>query len=162
VSEKDLLASLTDELLGYANLRWDNSAEPFASMRKADVLVSDLSGIVFDFAFMFEKPVVSMRFDYDETGMEASDLPGELWEIGVLDKIGFRIGEEDLETLPERIGTLVGTEELRDSIRLVMKKNLFNPGEAGRTAARQIHEIQKRVANPAVAPAADGSAAAVS
>ncbi len=159
ISEKDVLASLTEELVGYPNLSWDDTADPFESMRKANVLVSDLSGIVFDFAFIFGKPVISMQFTYDRTGMEASDLPGELWETTVLDKIGFQIGAEDMDFLPERIRDMVGTEEFRQSIRLVMEESLFNPGEAGETAARQILDIQQQVADPVATPALDGPAA---
>lgn len=162
ISEKDELASVTDELVGYPKLSWDDTADPFESMRKANVLVSDLSGIVFDFAFIFGKPVISLQFTYDSAGMEASDLPGGLWETTVLDKIGFRIGAEDMDSLPDRIRDMVGTEEFRQSIRLVMEESLFNPGEAGEAAARQILEIQQRVADPVVTAALDGPAAAVS
>ena len=57
---------------------------------------------------------------------------------------------------------MVGTEELRQSIRLVMEQSLFNPGEAGKVAARQIFEIQQQVADPVETASLGRPAAAVS
>jgi CDP-glycerol glycerophosphotransferase (TagB/SpsB family) len=149
-SEKEMLASLTEELAGYPKLRWDDAGDGFESMAEADLLVSDQSGIVFDYAFVFERPAITVRFPFQRAGLEASDLPGELWESTVLDKVGAGLDEADLDTLPELVRRMAASADLRESIRSVKQQNLFNPGQAGATAARQILEIQRELAGTAV------------
>ena len=144
-----MLEALSDELVGYTGLSWDDAPDAFGSMRRASVLVSDLSGIVFDFAFVFGKPIAVVRFEYDETGMEASDLRGPLWEVDAVGKIGLSVDEAEIASLPQRVRELAGSQELRESIQAVKEQGLFHPGEAARTAARQILEIHKAVASDA-------------
>ena len=50
---------------------------------------------MFDYAFIFEKPVITIAFEYDFIGQEAYDLPFEVWELGILDKIGKRISADE-------------------------------------------------------------------
>ena len=154
-----LLASITEDLVGFPNLSWDQAPDPFDSLQGADVLVSDKSGIVFDFAFVFRRPVISIKFDYDRAGMEASDLPGELWEETVLDKIGFQLDENDVSSLPERISEMVASNEYEQSIRSVIESGCFNLGQAGPVSARQILDIQQEVVGSIGATSAGSSIA---
>ena len=64
----------------FEHIKWDNSPDNFDSLLNSDILISDLSGIVFDYAFIFEKPVITVAFEYDFIGQEANDLPYEVWE----------------------------------------------------------------------------------
>ncbi|HSE58862.1 MAG TPA: CDP-glycerol glycerophosphotransferase family protein, partial [Nitrospiraceae bacterium] len=79
LSEKDLLDGVREEVRSYPNLHWDDDPDPTQSMAAADVLISDLSGIVFDFAFLFEKPVITLKYDVNKVGQEASDFPWDSW-----------------------------------------------------------------------------------
>jgi len=145
ISEKKILESLEEGLSSYSNLKWDNGGDGFESMRKATVLVSDLSGIIFDFAFIFEKPVITIRFAFEKTGMEASDLPWEPWETTVLNKVGVQISEKEMDVLPQQIREIADNGKLLKSIKVEKEKTLFNPGKAGITAARQILSIQQDI-----------------
>ena len=75
-SEKEMLDSLRQELRQYDNLQWDHDRDGTQSMARADVMVSDLSGVAFDFAFVFEKPVITLQYDMNKLGLEAAICPG--------------------------------------------------------------------------------------
>ena len=64
ISEPQMIHSLKSDLGHYQNLRWDDHKDGLLVMSQADVLVSDLSGIIFDFAFLFEKPVVTVKSEW--------------------------------------------------------------------------------------------------
>ena len=86
-------------------------------MARAHVMVSDLSGIVFDFVFLFERPVITLRYDVNKIGLEASDLPWDPWELTVLDSIGTRIEEDEVEGLPSLIEGELAKSDRREEIR---------------------------------------------
>ncbi|MBA3774143.1 MAG: CDP-glycerol glycerophosphotransferase family protein [Ramlibacter sp.] len=98
-SEAELLSALQRDTSGMVACYWDFSADPIAAMANSDILLSDISGIVFDYAFLTGRPVLTMDFTVDKRGFEAMDLPFEPWEIACLDVIGRRIGMADIGNL---------------------------------------------------------------
>jgi hypothetical protein len=143
LSEKALLERLRDRFASHANLRWDSAPDGFAAMAESDVLISDLSGIVFDYAFVLERPVISVRFTPDTRGLEAGDLPWPAWELGILPELGAHVPPEAVAHLPEVIASLPGGEAFRLRMRTLREESLFQYGRAGETAARQLLDVRR-------------------
>lgn len=141
ISEKDMLDRLREELRSYSNLVWDHENDGTASMARADVMVSDLSGIVFDFAFLFEKPVLTLKYEVNTLGQEAADLPWEVWELKVLDVIGSRIDESELDRLPVVIEQELGKSDRTEKIRQLRDESVINFGCAAKDAASALLRI---------------------
>ena len=152
--EKDLLQMLKTALQGYPNVSWDEAFSPHSAMRDSDIMISDISGIIFDYAFVLEKPVITLTFDPDLRGLDAADLPWPVWELGLYSRIGEcietggggaaapesakRALEEKLCDLPALIESLPKPETFVPYIRQVRGESLFNYGMAGKAAARQL------------------------
>lgn len=145
ISEKEMLESLQKELAAYPNLLWNNDQDGVSVMAKANVLVSDLSGIVFDFAFLFEKPVVTIKADLNRLGLEAADLPWDPWELTVLDVIGYQIGEEDIDRLPAILDSVVKEKQKIVDIRQLREDCAVNFGCAAESVADQLLHIRQTV-----------------
>ncbi len=141
VSEPDLLRGLKDALAGNGLVQWDEAPSGFAAMAGADVLISDLSGIVFDFALLREKPVITVRFDPDLRGLEAADLPWPAWEFGILPELGAHVPPEDMARLPEIIANLPEPEAFAARMRALRATSLYNHGRGGAAAADQLLEL---------------------
>ena len=127
-SEPELLAKIQKETKTYGDLKWDDSSDPLAAMSQAEILVSDISGIIFDFCFLTGRPVVTLAFEPEKRGFEASDLPYEPWELSVLDQVGRRIGEGDLERLPEILAQEANDLSRREEIRGLRDEFVVNFG----------------------------------
>ena len=157
--EKDLLQTLKTALQGYPNVSWDEELSPYSAMRDSDIMISDISGIIFDYAFVLEKPVITLAFDPDLRGLDAADLPWPVWELGLYPRIGKcietgggdgsapesvkRALEEKLRDLPALIKSLPKPETFVPYIREVRGESLFNYRMAGKTAARQLISLLK-------------------
>ena len=131
-SEPELLSRLQSEGRSYPNLRWDDASNPLEAMEETDILVSDISGIVFDFCFLTEKPVITLGFRPDKRGFEASDLPYEPWELRVLDLVGTKIRETDFD----RLLALVASRKAQ--IRALRDEFVVN---FGRAAGQVVDEL---------------------
>ena len=88
VSEPELMEQLAQELSPFDNVQWDRHPDGFASLSRAQLMVSDISGVIFDFAFVFLRPVVSVGAGPLKDGFEAWEIPHEAWEMSALDTLG--------------------------------------------------------------------------
>ena len=142
IAEKDMLDRIREELRHYPNLRWDHGNDGTQSMARANVMVSDLSGIVFDFVFLFERPAITLKYDVNKIGQEASDLPWELWELTVLDIIGARIDEREVDKLPTVIEQELGKSDRREKIRQLRDGSVANFGHAAKDTVNELLRIR--------------------
>ena len=53
ISDKELMDKLQSELKSFDNIEWDRNPDGFKSLSRAQLMISDVSGVIFDFAFIF-------------------------------------------------------------------------------------------------------------
>lgn len=138
ISEPEVLLELKTATQGWSNLMWDEAASPLEAMVDSDVLVSDISGIVFDYAFLTEKPVITLGFQPEKRGFEASDLPYEPWELCVLDAVGRKLAEDRLEELPQLIAAELSSPVRATAIRRLREEYVVNFGAAAPRVVDQL------------------------
>lgn len=141
ISEKELMQDLESKYSQDTRVSWDKSSDNFESLFKSDVLVSDLSGVVFDYAFIFEKPVITVEFEYEWKGMEANDLPFKMWELEVLDQIGQTINQNQIEEIPAIINALLEQNTITQQLRDLRDQSLYNYKNTGEVIANQLIEL---------------------
>src|SRR5574344_2950593 len=95
-SEPEMLEKLTEKYKNAKNLEWDYNRENVFSMKKADIMISDFSGIIYDYTFLCDKPVMYVNAALDLRPYDAYDLDGgkNIWQFAVLKKIGIELKEE--------------------------------------------------------------------
>ena len=57
-AEKDMLDHLMSKYGNNPNVEWNRDNDNFEVLRQSDILISDYSGIVFDFTLVFDKPLI--------------------------------------------------------------------------------------------------------
>jgi len=117
------------------------------SMAKADLMISDLSGVIWDFAFLYSKPVLLLKTDFDTIeGFEGSELDYEMWEMRERPRLGRIFDEPDVENISGIVNDLLQNPP---SMQLEELKNesVYNFGRAGEVAAEQILDILKSIGN---------------
>ncbi|MDR2468609.1 MAG: CDP-glycerol glycerophosphotransferase family protein, partial [Spirochaetaceae bacterium] len=64
ISERALLDRLTAQYASYSSISWDYERDNVYSLSKADIMISDFSGIIFDYMFLCDKPVLYVNFEF--------------------------------------------------------------------------------------------------
>lgn len=129
ISDAGLMERLEKELACYPNITWDRNPDGFDSLRRAAVLISDYSSVVFDFAFVFFRPVITFYDDHhNPDSFEAFDLPHPRWNSAVLRDLGATFTVPDLEQLPGLVRKLAAEEDLPDRICTLRDANVANFG----------------------------------
>ena len=129
ISDVKLMEQMEIELSGYNNITWDRNPDGFDSLRRAAVMISDYSSVIFDFAFVFLRPVITLYDDEQAPGsFEAFDLPHTRWNTTVLKDIGIPMTTPDIERLPELVRRLATETEWPERIRKVRDASIANFG----------------------------------
>ena len=129
-SEAELMAQLQAKYPDSDRLEWDRKSDNYDSLSRADVLISDFSGVVFDYAFVFEKPVIYADTSFDPKPYDASWVEGPMWHDIVLPKIGVQLTEENVENIGDVIRECLDSVELKENIRKVREESWQCVGES--------------------------------
>lgn len=131
ISDVKLMEQMEIELSGYSNIAWDRNPDGFDSLSRASVMVSDYSTVIFDFALVFSRPVITLYDDNrDPGGFEAFDLPHTRWDTTVLKDIGIPLTSPDLEGLPDIVRKLNTEKDWAARIRHIRDSSIANFGHA--------------------------------
>lgn len=145
ISDAELMERLQKELATYKNITWDKNPDGFDSLSRASVLISDYSGVIFDFAFVFFRPVITFYTDdHNPDSFEAYDLPHPRWNSQVLADLGITSPEPDLERLPTLVRELAGDTTWAGRIRQICDENIVNFGCAAKPVVDAILAIASK------------------
>lgn len=135
-SEADMLERLTERYKDNQNIVWDYERQNIFSLKKADIMISDFSGIIFDYTFLCDKPVMYVNAGMDLRPYDAYDLGDkELWQYSVLRTFGTELKEEQFENIKEVIQTMSDSKELEKARHEAKATAWMHEGEAGKRIA---------------------------
>lgn len=142
MSEKKVMDELLVSFPDSGNLKWDTEKDPLKAMFHADLMVSDFSGIIYDYLFLFERPVLTFKAQFEKRGREAMDLKDDSADIKFLDKIGRTLQESDIPDLVSIIRNNLSEKSALPEVIKDAKEALTQyPGETGRRAADFIQSV---------------------
>jgi hypothetical protein len=136
VSQPDLYA----EILALPGVEVDTQRTPAEAMSRADLLVSDISGIMHEFAFIHEKPVIIVDHVQGMAGLEGELLGGDSELKDRCRDFIVPMLPSEMDCIVDRIEAVLKTHS-RVRIAETREQLVYNFGRAGDVAATQIQEI---------------------
>lgn len=149
-SEAEVLNRLETAYGGSMNFEWDYSPENLSSLSKADIMLSDFSGIIFDYVFLFEKPVLYSNTHFDMEMYDASDIDRTPWKFAVLETFGMELKDEDLPDIKSVIEKAIENRDISAGIKKAKETAWEHIGESGRRVVDFLIEEQQKIALPEI------------
>ena len=118
-SEKAMLDELMAAYPPSEQLEWNRDTDNFDVLRRSDILVSDFSGVIFDFTLVYDKPVIYTDPDFDLAPYDAWWLKQPLWTASALPRIGCRLTDANMEDLKQLIDECLTDPRYADGRRKV-------------------------------------------
>ncbi|MBO5638822.1 MAG: CDP-glycerol glycerophosphotransferase family protein [Oscillospiraceae bacterium] len=115
ISEREMLDSLIGKYPESEQLQWDRSIDNFDVLHRSDILISDFSGVIFDYTLVFDKPIIYADTSFDDGMYDAWWLEDGLWTFSILDQLGLQLTEENME-------------DIRSLIQQCLSENRFKEG----------------------------------
>ncbi|MBR4530705.1 MAG: CDP-glycerol glycerophosphotransferase family protein [Lachnospiraceae bacterium] len=133
ISEKEILAPLQAKYPETDQLEWNYDADNFNVLNRSDILISDYSGVVYDFAMVFDRPVIYANTSYDPAPYDNAWLPDEkIWRFEMLKRFGVKLEPEEFGRMKEVIdGAIADTSltEARREVKAIAWENIGHSAE---------------------------------
>ena len=97
-AEKELLDNLKQYFDG-KNIEWNKDNDNLAVLNRSDILITDFSGIIFDYSFLFGKPVIYADTNFDTSVYDADWLDEKMWTLRAAEKIGIKLEEKEFNNI---------------------------------------------------------------
>jgi CDP-glycerol glycerophosphotransferase (TagB/SpsB family) len=129
ISDMDAIKEIENLASKYINLKLDREISPLHSMSMSSILISDTSSIRYDFAFLLERPVITIDIPKSNLSeYEASDFDVS-WDLESRIFIGqVVLNPSDINN--ELIEDLITHHRINDNINYFKNKTLNSTGNS--------------------------------
>ena len=138
MSETELMEKLMKEYPESEQMEWNRDTDNFEVLRRSDILISDFSGVIFDFSLIFDKPIIYTDPRFDLSVYDAWWLKKPLWTLSALPRLGQELTEENMTGLKELIDRCIEDPQYAESRRSVKEETWAYKGEGAARAAEYL------------------------
>lgn len=144
ISEADLMTKLMKAYPPSEQLEWNRDTDNFEVLRRADILISDFSGVIFDFTLIYDKPVVYTDPQFDVSPYDAWWLNTPLWTTSALPRLGCLLTEANIENIKDVIDSCLDDPKYAEGRRQVKAETWAHFGHgAQRTVDYMLEQYDK-------------------
>ncbi|MCH5343371.1 MAG: CDP-glycerol glycerophosphotransferase family protein [Acetatifactor sp.] len=145
VSEKILLEKLMKKYPASDQLEWNQDTDNFEVLRRSDILISDFSGVIFDFTLIFDKPVIYTDPQFDVGPYDAWWLKTPLWTSSALPRLGCQLTEDNMEYLREVIDSCLTDPQYAEGRHSVKEETWAHVGEGAIRTADYLLDLYEKL-----------------
>ena len=138
----ELINSIKNKFLKNPNFTLHEGVIPFEKFQNSICLISDWSGISFEYAFIHEKPIIFIDVPKKNFNPEARKFLDMPIEIENREELGKVVSPRDIKQIPRILENLI--EERRkyqEKIKDVREKMVFNLGKSSDVGIENIMKI---------------------
>lgn len=119
-SEKEMIDRLMNKYPNSNRIEWNRDTDNFHVLSQSDILISDFSGVVFDFSLIFDKPIIYTNPEFDISLYDAWWLDTPLWTKSALPRLGMELNDSNIDHINDLVENCLkdikyknGREEVR-------------------------------------------------
>ena len=141
-SEKEMLESLIKK---YPELEFNKDPDNFDILNRADLLISEYSGVIFDFALVFDKPIIYTEISFDDSPYDAHWLEEKPWTFKILPKIGAKISNADIDNIKDLIDDCLNDPKYKKGRQEAINEAWENIGGSASAICSYMIDKQKEI-----------------
>lgn len=134
-SEKEMLEKLMQAYPESDQLEWNRDNDNFDVLNRSDILISDFSGVVFEFSLIYDKPVIYTDPNIDISVYDAWWLDQTIWTVTALPRLGEELRTENMDDLKELIDRCLTDPRYAEGRRQVKEEAWANSGNGAAATA---------------------------
>ena len=146
-SETELIEQLMQEYPESEQLEWNRDTDNFEVLRRSDILISDFSGVIFDFSLIYDKPIIYTDPHFDVSPYDAWWLSDPLWTLSALPRLGRQLTQDNMENLKELIDSCLTDTCYEAGRKSVMEETWAYPLQGAQRTADYLLAKYDELAN---------------
>lgn len=153
-SEKELIDRLMKKYSDTSKVTWNSDIDNFDVLMKSDILISDYSGVMFEFAMVFDKPIIYTDTKFDPRPYDADWIDETPWTFSILPSLGPELNDENAGNIKELIDKCIDDKSYLEGRQKAREDIWVNIGESAKRSAdfiiKKVNEIEDRAAKKAM------------
>jgi len=145
IVEKDIIENLKNRYKDKQNISWNFDVDNLNILSQADVLISDFSGIIFDYAFLFNRPFIYVNQEMNREIYDMSDLDEEPWRYKAIREIGTELTKDNFKNIVSIIKNMSNNQQVLDAIQKAKNIAWQKQGESAKNVADFLIKKQKEL-----------------
>lgn len=139
ISDAHIVSEITRLFSSRSNFSIDRNLTGIEAMAESDFMITDFSGVLFDYAYLFGKPIIlAVPPEPVVGGYEAEDIDGSLWDVVSAQRLSRPL-PENLEELPALIDDILqNLENVSEEYKQFRDETVKNFGCAGQAVAEYL------------------------
>jgi len=135
VSEREMIDSLMEKYPSSDRVEWNRDNDNFDVLNRSDILISDFSGVIFDFALIYDRPIIYTKPELDLGQYDAWWMSDPLWTLSALPRLGMELNESNMSSLKELIDSCIEDPKYSLGRKEVTEETWVFRGEGAKRAA---------------------------
>ena len=130
-----MLDSLMSKYSDPSKVEWNTDVDNFSVLMQSDIIISDYSGVMFEFAMVFDKPVIYTDTKFDKRPYDADWINETPWTFSILPELGHELNDDNVNKIKELIDTCIDDPSFTEG-RLKARNDIWaNIGESAKRSA---------------------------
>ncbi len=145
ISEKEILGPLQRKYQNSERLEWNYDADNFDVLNRSDILISDYSGVIYDFALVFDRPIIYADTSYDPSPYDnawIADAGEKIWRFEALRRFGVKLDPADFGRIRQVIDNAIEDRSLA-AARQAIKSEVWQ--YIGHSAERTVDVVLEKL-----------------
>ena len=143
-ADKDIIEPLMREYPESEKFSWNRDNDNFDVLDRADVMITDFSGVIYDYTLVFDKPIIYADVSFDHAPYDSAWLEEPMWKFEIIPKLGRELQEKDFPHMKELIDDVIKNEQYAKGRDQARKEAWMYPGEsAKRTVDCMVQKMQE-------------------
>ena len=142
---KKIIKTVKEKFGNNPNFILEEGIIPPEKFHNSKCMISDWSGVSFEYAFTFERPVIFIDLPKKILNSDSGDISLEPIEISIRDKIGYVISPKNLGKIPEIIKNIDSDSTTNERIIKIRSEIVYNLGKSAKIGVEAIEKIRMKL-----------------
>lgn len=121
-AEKEMISNLQNKFPNSDKLTWNRDNDNFEVLNQSDIMITDFSGIIFDYTLIFDKPLIYADTSYNSAPYDSAWINEPLWRFETLKKIGKCLEKKDFPYMKEVIDQVINDDSFNEARKQVREE----------------------------------------
>ena len=134
-ADKDIIDDLMNKFPESDKLHWNRDNDNFEALAGSDIMISDFSAVNFDYAFVFDKPLIYSNTGFTKNLYDAWRFEEDPWNVATPRRIGIELTKENIPNLKQIIDDSIGNTSLDEARNEAKNETWCNIGSSASVIA---------------------------
>ena len=144
-ADKAILDELIRNYPESEHLHWNRDNDNFDVLYHSDIMITDFSGVIHDFALVFDKPFIYADTSFDHAPYDSAWIEEPLWKFRIIPEMGKKLEAADFGNMKAVIDEVIMNDQYMNGRAKAREEAWMYRGEAAKKTVDYLLKKQEEL-----------------